>query len=162
MRNVLFLVLITAVISACGASRYSTPSTVGLVPLENYFVPLNNGMDTGYTYKVISNRDEFDKIIKTGSSAGNEIRKPDFNGQTVVAVIHNTGPNRRKDIVMDGAAIGGSQMNVYYHVKGTAVSTVTTFNPGLGLATVPKASSVKQVSFYEDSVLVKTLPVAIY
>lgn len=161
MRNVIFPVLIAVVISACSAGRYSTPSAVGLVPLENYFVPLNNGMDTGYTYKVISSRDEFDKIIRAGS-AGGEIRKPDFSGQTIVAVIHNTGPNRRKEIVMDGAAIGGSQMNVYYHVKGTTVSTVTTFNPGLGLATVPKAVSVKQVSFYEDSVLVKTVPVTIY
>ncbi|PZR25362.1 MAG: hypothetical protein DI535_18630 [Citrobacter freundii] len=119
-------------------------------------------MDTGYSYKVISSQSEFDKIVRMGTAVGNEIRKPDFSGQTVVAVIHNTGPNRRKDIVMDGAAIGGSQMNVYYHIKGTLVSTVTTSSPGLGLATVPKASSVKQVSFYEDSVLVKTVPVTIY
>jgi hypothetical protein len=161
MRNLVLIAIMVCVAGACSTGRYSTPSPVGLVPLENYYVPLNNGMDTGYTYKVISSQAELDKTIKT-SSTNSELRKPDFSGQTVVAVIHNTGPNRRKNIVMDGAAIGGAQMNVYYHVKGTVVSTVTTFNPGLGLATVPKASSVKQVSFYEDSVLVKTVPVSIY
>lgn len=160
MRSFVFIVLVAVLMGGCNAERKATVSPVGFVPLENYFVPLNNGLDTGYVYKVITDQTEFERTIKTSNAAA--AGKPEFSGQVVVVVIHNTGPNKRTDLVIDGATIGGKQMNVYYHVKGTSSSTSTTYLPGLALGTVPKAQAVKQVSFYQDSVLMKTIPVSIY
>lgn len=162
MRNIVFVLMIAVVIGGCNASRQTTASTIGLVHLDNYFIGLNNTFDTGYNYKVITDQATFEKDFKVSASSGTSVRKPDFSGQTAVAVIHNGPPNQRKEIVMDGASYNGNQMYVYYHIKETLSSTVTTYLPGLGLATVPKVQRVKNFNFYQDSVLVKTVPVNIY
>jgi hypothetical protein len=162
MRKIVFIIMIAVITGGCSSSKQTTASAIGLVPLENYFVGINNSFDTGYNYKVVTDQSAFDKDFKVSASAGASVRKPDFGGQTVVAVIHNGPPNQRKEIVMDGASYNGSQVYVYYHIKETLSSTVTTYLPGLGLATVPKAQSAKKVNFYQDSVLVKTVPVNIY
>lgn len=161
MRKLIVIGIVVFVVAACSVSRQQRPSAIGLVPLENYYVPMNNSRDTGYSYQVFTNQADFDREVLQGISAA-VTRRPDFSGQLVVAVIHRGAPNQRKDMVMDSATMAGKQMNVYYHVKETQTSTVTTFLPGLALATVPKAKSVKDVSFYEDGVLVKTVPVTIY
>ncbi|MBO9659158.1 MAG: hypothetical protein J7527_10075 [Chitinophagaceae bacterium] len=162
MRNLVFVLMIAVVAGGCSASKNTTPSTIGLVRLDNYFIGLNNSLDTGYNYKVITDKATFEKDFKESASSGAAVRKPDFGGQTVVAVIHNGPPNQRKEIVMDGAGYNGSQMYVYYHIRETLSSAVTTYLPGLGLATVPKVQQVKKVNFYQDSVLVKTVPADIY
>ncbi|MET0462522.1 MAG: hypothetical protein ABW007_05195 [Chitinophagaceae bacterium] len=162
MRSV-FTILIAAVITGgCSAGKQSTASPIGLVPLENYYAGVNNSFDTGYNYKVITDQVTFEKDFKMSASSGASVRKPDFSGQTVVAVIHNGPPNQRKEIVLDGAAYNGNQLYVYYHIKETLTSPVTTYLPGLGLATVPKVQRVNKVNFYQDSVLVRTVPVSIY
>ncbi|MCG2617723.1 hypothetical protein LZZ85_25705 [Terrimonas sp. NA20] len=162
MRSVFIVLIAAVIIGGCSAGKQSTASPIGLVPLEHYYAGINNSFDTGYNYRVITDQSSFEKDLKVSASSGASVRKPEFSGQTVVAVIHNGPPNQRKEIVLDGAAYNGSQMYVYYHIKETLRSPVTTYLPGLGLATVPKVQSVKKVNFYEDSVLVKSVPVSIY
>jgi hypothetical protein len=162
MRNVLTVMIAAAVICGCSTAKQSTASAIGLVTLDNYYININNSFDTGYNYRVITDQATFEKNFKVSASPGAAVGKPDFNGQTAVAVIHNGPPNQRKEIVVDGASYKGSQVNVYYHIKETLTSPVTTYLPGLGLATIPKVQSAQKVNFYQDSVLVKTVPVNIY
>ena len=159
MRNLLLVWCIAAILPSCAGSKQNKASAIGLMPLNNYFVKNTVPLPEEYNYKVIAGQAEFDALFGAAATMSNTIRQPDFSVQTVVAVMGKTSA-QQQEIILDGATMTGKDMQVYYRVKkGASQSSAVT---ALALATVPKAISVKQVSFFQDSLLVKTVPVNIY
>lgn len=159
MRNLLLLLCSTAVLFSCAGSKQNKASVIGLVPLSNYFVKNTVPLPDEYNYRVAASQAEFDAMFGAAATMNNSIRQPDFSGQTVVAVIGKTSA-QQQEIRIDGATLAGKDLHVYYTVKKGGMQSFTT--TAAGLATVPKAVSVKKVNFYQDSMLVKTIPVSIY
>ena len=134
-----YIVIFTVVIffSACGTLRETTPSQIGLLPLDSYNLAATT-LSADTTYRVIRSEEEF-RATATPSDAA--ARQPAFSGQMVVAILFKnavTSPLR-----FDRAELTGSTMNVY-------ASTCTGQNCGSSqavLATTPRVGSVKRVQF---------------
>lgn len=157
--NRLFVSLVAIIVFvSCNSSKKSTPSRIGTVSLYNYYVKNNVALPDEYNHRVFVDASSFDAFAGTAATMTNQVQRPDFNGQVVVAVAAK--PARTwQDLRITGATIGGREMNVYYTAsKGETKSFNTT---AVALATVPKAKNVNTVNFYRDSVLTGKVPVKI-
>lgn len=159
MRNCLFALFSSVLLSACSGNRHTSASPIGLTPLGNYFVKNTVALPDEYNYKVSVNQADFDQTFGVASTMNNTIIKPDFSGQIAVAVIGKPS-SQQQEISFDKATLGGKDLYVYYKTKKGNTQSYT--STPLALATVPKAIDVKRVNFYQDSTLVKTVPVSFY
>jgi hypothetical protein len=159
MRNLLLLFCSAVFLASCAGSKQNKASAIGLVSLNNYFVKNTVPLPDEYNYKVATSQAAFDETFGMAATMNNSIQKPDFSGQTVVAVIGKAS-TLQQEIRLDGASVAGKDLHVYYSIKkGSEQSFSAT---ALALVAIPKAIDVKKVNFYQDSVLVKTVPVTIY
>ena len=159
MRRYLFILCSTVLLAACSGNRYTSASRIGLVPLNNYFVKNTVALPDEYNYKVSVNQADFDQTFGVAATMNNTITKPDFSGQVVVAVIGKPS-SQQQEIGFESAALGNGDLNLYYKVKKGSEQSYT--STALALAAVPRSNSVKKANFYQDSVLVKTIPVSFY
>lgn len=127
---------------SCSATRNQTPSVIGLVPLQGYSTVGNKSVqDT--TYMAIQNEIDFANAFSPMTAS---VKKPDFNGQIVVALLLKSPASMR----FQGADFIGSQINIRIQsCKAPALPDCNTSS--LFLATIPKVGSSKRVQFIIDS-----------
>lgn len=159
MRSYLLILCSTVLLAACSGNRHASASRIGMVPLNNYFVKNTVALPDEYNYKVSVSQADFDQAFGVAATMNNAITKPDFSGQVVVAVMGKPS-SLQQEIGFESASIGNEDLNVYYKVKKGSAQSYT--SAALALAAVPKSNSVKKANFYQDSVLVKTIPVSFY
>ena len=158
MNRLFVSLLATTLLVSCNSSKKATASRVGTVPLYNYYVKNDVALPDEYNHRVLVDASSFDAFAGTAATMTNQVQRPDFNGQVVVAVAAR--PSRTwQDLRITGATIGGREMNVYYTASKGETKTFNT--TAVALATVPKAKSVNTVNFYRDSVLTGTATVKI-
>jgi hypothetical protein len=128
--------------SACSTVTTTGIKRVGLVPLHSYTLKQPPASDT--VFKVINSKDVFDANYALTATATNAI-VPDFNGQTVVAIILPA----LSAVQFDHAEIDGNTMNVYAISCAPGNQNCVT---NLALATTPKSGNVKTVQFIINGV----------
>lgn len=155
MKN--FTVLIVALVTlSCNSAKNITASSIGLVPLDNYFVKNNVTLTDDTTYQAITNNATFENNFGVAKTMDNKIITPDFNGQTVVAVILKP-TNKNVSVKLLKATLDGKDLNVYYSITNNGADLTYTQTPA-AVATVPKALDAKNVNFFSQDVKVKTIP----
>lgn len=151
-------ICILVLLAGCGNSKYVTPSEVGLVPLQGYFVKNNVLLQEEFNYLVITNKGDFDNIFGIAATGNSKIIKPDFSGQVVLAIAGKSSETK-KTIWIERAVIGDKEMNVYFSTASGGVQTFS--STSLSLAAVPRSRSVRKVNFYKGEALVKKVQVLI-
>jgi hypothetical protein len=152
MKQIFLLALAATIVTACGTTKKTEASQVGLVQLHDYYVKSTTKVPEESQYMVFTSRDRFDDVFQANKRA----KRPDFGGQQVVAV---TGKPTKKIVIykFSRAEIAGSEMNVYYSVEEKGEHGYSAIPAGI--ATVPKSESVKRVNFFEDNNKMKTVSV---
>ena len=79
----LFYFLIIIITASCGSIKTATPTIIGIMPLTSYTVQ-DQSPSADTTYRVIRSEDVFNSSF---SASAADVRKPDFGGQTVVAIL---------------------------------------------------------------------------
>ena len=149
--------LMIVVLFACHAGKKINPGTVGLVPLNNYFVKNTVPLPEPVNYMFFTRQVDFDNHFGAAKTANNTIVTPDFSGQMVVAVALSPTANKTT-LQFDKAEIGGPELNVYY--SQTEQGGEQTFRQApCAVATVPKSLSVKRLNFYNQGNKVKSFDV---
>lgn len=141
MKKYIFLqltvALFAAVIFSCGTVRNTTPSRIGILPLESY--QLTSGSLPGdTTYKVIRNEEEFRSGFSSGNAAA---RRPSFDGQMVVAILFKNPVSQ--PLQFQGAEVTGGTLTLYA-VNCTGINCQPS---QVVLATTPRVGNVTQARF---------------
>ncbi|MBN9298724.1 MAG: hypothetical protein J0I41_17080 [Filimonas sp.] len=122
------------------------PSSVGVVPLDNYFIKNTSQLIEDVNYIAIRSPDVFYNTFGVAKTMTNEVRTPNFSGQFVVAVAMKP-TNKDVTIRFSKAELSGRQMNVYYTVTENP-SLLSYKQTPLAVATIPKGESTKEIVFY--------------
>jgi hypothetical protein len=135
IKKFLQILLFIPLLHSCTTAQ-KLPAAIGVVALTNFVANEN-------------------LPLKSASSA---VRIPDFNGQSVVAIV--TKPTTKVlSLAIDKAEITGTDLHVYYSITDTtAWSTYEQVN--FAAATIPKSLAVKNIHFYLKDVKEKTLSIA--
>ena len=143
MRKLSFCLLVVFSLQmACTVSRNSTPSSIGIVPLQGFSARGQISLqDT--VLKVYRNDAEFESAFNASPAT---TKKPDFYGQMAVAVM--TTVSSTMEFVK--AETAGNKVNIY--LESCTPSTQTSCQSGnLFLAAIPKVGSAKTVVLYIDN-----------
>ena len=141
---------------SCNNTKNITASSIGLVPLDNYFVKNNVTLTDDTTYEAITSNVTFENNFGVAKTMDNKIITPDFNGQTVVAVILKP-TNKNVSVKLLKATLAGKDLNIYYSISNNGADLTYTQTP-TAIATVPRALDAKNVNFFSQDVKVKTIP----
>ena len=155
MKNLAFLIVIIVMLS-CNNTKNIAASSIGLVPLDNYFVKNNVTLTDDTTYEAITSNVTFENNFGVAKTMDNKIITPDFNGQTVVAVILKP-TNKNVSVKLLKATLAGKDLNIYYSISNNGADLTYTQTP-TAIATVPRALDAKNVNFFSQDVKVKTIP----
>jgi len=141
--NWIVILLFASVLISCSTAQ-KTPSRIGLVPLEFYVSRQAPPADTSYT--VYRSEALFNAAFQPGTAS----RRPDFNGQTAVAIVLPATPSAMA-LRFDRAEIVGNTMHVYAQscTAGSDAGCIAT--PGI-LATTPRSGNVKSVNFWVNGI----------
>lgn len=143
MKNQLFVSLSTAlfIFLSCGTVHTTTPSRIGLLPLNDYQLT-SAPLQSDTSYQVIRSDEAFRGRFSSTAAA----RVPDFNGQMVVAIVFKNPVTT--PLQFEKAEVTGSTINVY-------AVTCTKANCSQGqalLATIPKVGNAATVQFVINGV----------
>ncbi|HEX8278908.1 MAG TPA: hypothetical protein VF540_09445 [Segetibacter sp.] len=155
MKHYIALIFFTALQMSCYTGRNMRPSAIGVLPLHNYMLKQNVTFTNTINYKFFNNAEDFHNTFTiTKTSPGTAI-VPDFNAQSVVAVILPSS-ERVITVAIDKAEIAGRDLNVYYRVTDTT-SWKTYPHAAKAVAILPKSLDVEKVNFFSNNNLTKTL-----
>lgn len=126
-------------------------NSVGIIAYSQYALRTSSTSATDTSFSVITNQNAFDAMFISSGDTQNS--KPNFSGQTAVAI--SVPPNA--GVKIDKAAIAGSVMNIY--ASTCKMEDNTCPKNGLALVTTPKSTSVKQVQFFINGLNKKTIEV---
>lgn len=143
-RNFRFSLLIAvfAVVQfACSTTRQTIPSPIGLLPLDGYEYSAST-LATDTVYRIIRNEADFDAAFRAASAS---VRRPAFQGQTVVAFLLKTAPSM--PLQFSRAEKQGKVVNVY-------AQTCSGCSGGRAvLATIPNVGDARSVRFFVNGEL---------
>ncbi|MCW3108738.1 MAG: hypothetical protein JWQ09_3244 [Segetibacter sp.] len=155
MKLLIAVSLFITFIFACSAAKRATPSAIGVVTLHNYLLNPDVSFNDDIHYTFIGDANEFHKMFyMTKVSPGTAI-VPDFESQSVVAIILKL-TEKVMSVDINKAAITGNELKIYYTITDTT-SWKTYSQTPMVIATVPKNTSVKRVSFYSHDIKEKTI-----
>jgi hypothetical protein len=123
---------------SCTAQRNSTPSAIGLVPLQDYRYAMNS-LPTDTVYSIYKSEETFNSQFAASSAA---VRRPGFDGQWVVAIVLPT--ETATPLRFERAEVVGKTVNVYAQ---TCTDAACRNSPAI-LATIPKVGSALAVRFF--------------
>jgi hypothetical protein len=134
------------------------PAAIGVVALTNFVANENLPLPSEKNFFIFTDNKAFLNAFHMTKSASSAVRIPDFNGQSVVAIV--TKPTTKVlSLAIDKAEITGTDLHVYYSITDTtAWSTYEQVN--FAAATIPKSLAVKTIHFYLKDVKEKTLSIA--
>ena len=137
-------------ISACSSSNPARAYEIGLLNLPGY-APVSRPGPPASEHMVITTESAFTPRFTAAASDTSSLRKPEFSGQMVVAVVYRQ--DTVTQVLLDRATISGNTLNIYYHL---ATSSYATSAGAVTLATVPKSGNVKQARFFRNEKEVAT------
>lgn len=139
-------------LAACSVTNKAAQkeSAVGTITYSQYTLRTTPA-STDTAYHVVTNQPAFDALFV--SAEGSVDRRPEFSAQTVVAVSLPATAEAR----VEKAAIIGRAMNVY--LGNCSAEKTDCSRNGLLLATTPKSSNVKEVRFYVNGSLRRSMNV---
>lgn len=143
-----FVLAITIVFIDCATSnRTNNELAIGMVTY-NGFENITPPSPSDTSYKVINGDADFDRLFRP---VNGKPERPDFNGQTAVAVQAPAGSL----IIIDRIAIQGHFLNVY--AVTCIADQVHCATNGLAIATAPRSENVKHVRFFFNGVQKKVV-----
>lgn len=146
MKNILTPVslcgFILLTLAGCTSVKETTPSRIGLVSLHHYNLKTGSNV-TDTVYRVIQNEDAFNSVLE---GATPEVKRPDFNGQMVVAILLKPS-TEQTPLLFEKAETVRSTMNVYAQTCSPGMQEGCTSANAI-VATTPKVGSVKRVEFF--------------
>lgn len=135
-----FLALaISCLLFACSASRNQAPAAIGIVPLYNYAM-MNGTPAKDTTYRVIESEKIFASVFSATSA---DVKKPSFNGQTVVAVV----TQGLASLQFEKATFIDRTVHVYLQGCTPAPQSGCSTNRFF-LAAIPKVGNARSVQFF--------------
>jgi len=156
MKKITSLFFLFILAYACSSSK-KTASQIGIVTLKNYKINDNLNFSDEVNFKIFTNRENFLSTFHMTKSTPATVVIPDFNGQSVVAVILKP-TTKVQSVTIDKAEILNANLNIYYSIVDTTAWSTFQHTEAVA-ATVPKSLDVKQVNFYNLNLKEKTLPV---
>ena len=152
MKPLAILLLYSAVIvvTSCSSTRTSAPSAIGIMPLTQFTLKSFDQV-TDTTWMAFTNQVQFDAVF---NSTAPDAKRPDFNAQTVVAMILKSAPST--PMTFEKMEIAGNSLNVYAATCLTPTQTNCTQNQVIMAATA-KSGNVKRVQFFMNGVAKRTI-----
>jgi hypothetical protein len=149
MKSIKYLAAICSLFFiACSTGRNSSPSRIGIVPLSQYSLAAGQTV-TDTTYKVFTNEADFNATIV---SSGMDIRRPDFNGQTAIAILLPFSSAMQ----FDSAEVVNRSIYVYAW-SCTPASSPNCTTGSLFVASVPKVGSATKIQFFINGISRRTI-----
>ena len=139
-RSILLLsrVFLFVLLFSCSASRKAVPSQIGLLPLDGYSYNYSGTESvTDTVFRVIQDEAGFNASFQTNYST---VRRPAFNGQTVVAIVMKSMP--ATPLHFSRAEVVGKAINVY------AQPCTTCNRSNVVAATIPNVGNAQTVRFF--------------
>ena len=148
MKYIFPALAVTLLLLSCGTAQ-KMPNRIGLIPLENYVSRQAPPADT--TYAIYRTEVAFDLAFAPGTAS----RRPDFSGQTTVAIVLPAVPAGNA-LRYDRAEIEGATMHVYAQSCTLGTDAGCLASPNL-LATTPRSGNVKRVTFWVNGISRRTV-----
>lgn len=130
---------------ACSSTRQTVASPIGLLPLDAYEYS-GSILAADTVYRIIRNDADFDATFKAVSAS---VRRPAFNGQTVVSILLKTAPS--VPLQFSRAENQGKVVNVY------AQTCSGCSNSRAVLATIPNVGDARSIRFFVNGELKTSL-----
>lgn len=137
-----------------GFSSFAQTHQVTLTALDNYFFKRSAQPVTSVLVKVINHDKYFNDNFGIAKTATNQVIKPDFSKQRVLAVIM-PATSSKTTVSISKAEKTGSTLNLYFTVQSGEKMSYT-IQP-VALSVIDRDKSVKRVRFYNGSILFKTV-----
>jgi len=152
MKRLLYPLLLGTIIvvTACSSTRTPTPTAIGIMPLTQYTLKSFDQV-TDTTWMAFTNQTEFDAVF---NATGPGAKRPDFNAQTVVALILKNAP--ASPLTFEKLEVAGNTLNVYAATCLTPTQTNCIQNQVIMAATA-KSGNVKRVQFFMNGVNKRTI-----
>ncbi len=153
----IFVLFLTITSLSCNINKQASVggSQIGLRNLNSYYLKNSVALNSSYNGIVVADAENFNDLFYSENRDNQKIITPDFTGQVVVALALNAAENNR--ITFTKAETKDNRINVYGKVKTERDETETT---PIAVATLPKCLDAKEVNFYIDGNLVKTVAVS--
>jgi hypothetical protein len=137
-RSLLFLSFFPLVLLlySCSTSRQAIPSQIGLLPLDGYRYTYS-GSEADTLFRVIREETIFNASFQPNNAT---VRRPAFNGQTVVVLVTKSIPTA--PLHFSRAEVVGKEINVY------AQPCTTCDRSAVVAATIPNVSSAHNVRLF--------------
>jgi hypothetical protein len=127
------------------------------IPLPDYSVKKNIKMPDTINYFVLSNQAQFDSLFAPQKTADNKMEVPDFTRNVVVAVMYAATPVKT-DIRLLKSTLNEGSLELRFSVdRGENLSFTST---PLYLISIPRVSGEKEVKFFVNDKLIKTIPLS--
>ncbi len=158
MKFTVFIILSLGIM-ACQIPKNTITSPIGVVSLNNYKLIDAVKLTEEISYKYFTKAEDFQRFFSMTKSTRETAIVPDFNTQSVVAIVMQ--PTMKIiTLQIEKAAIGGDELSIYF----SRIDTTTTFTaayaqPVTTLAIVPKNEGIKTVSFYNSNLKVYALKI---
>jgi hypothetical protein len=129
--------------TACTSSRMKNLSSIGIVPLLQYSAR-NLSLKSDTTYQVIQDTLTF----RASFTAAARARKPNFDGQVVVAILTKQLPSQAFRFTR--AEVAGKTINVYAQNCQRDTDSTCEKN-SIVLAAIPKVGNARSVHFFVNN-----------
>jgi hypothetical protein len=156
MKKIVYLSLAVFFLSSCCTTMNSSKTVnKDKARLGGYFAKSAANQPDLVNYYAIKKQRDFDKSFGVAETMENKAKKPDFSDQMVVAVVGKP-TNREYNIEIVKTEVDGENLNVHYDINYTWKDLSYTITP-TALMTVSKDLGVKNVNFYSQNTLRKTV-----
>lgn len=137
-------------IFACKTQKPLNQSSIGVVTIYNYKLIDTVKLTEEITYKYFTKAKDFQRYFSKTKATRETAIVPDFNSQSVVAIVMR--PTLKIiNMQVNNAAINGGELSIYYsRIDTTTTWTAAFYQPVTSLAMLPKSEGVKTVSFYNS------------
>lgn len=135
---------------ACDSIKNTTASSIEFKPLTNYQLNDNIHINEPTTYKYITKDEDFHSLFHMTKASMNTAIVPDFTTQSVVAIMLQPS-TKVIELEITKAIVEGEELQINYTLTDTT-SWATYEQSVTAVATIPKNTSIKTVSFYTKGV----------
>ncbi len=128
--------------------------TVQIKLLNGYFFKNTHNVDANPTFFIFKGEEVFNDYLGMARTMNNQIDKPDFDNNTVLAIVCEPAQVKTEISVIKAEKADENNINIYYEVK-TGESLSYSMQPLL-VFSFAKEENLKTVNFISDGKTVKT------
>ena len=145
-----FSLLFFIALLACDSVKNTTASTIEFKTLTNYQKNDNIHLSEPITYKYITKDEIFHNHFHMTKASINTAIVPDFTTQSVIAIMLQPS-TKVIELEITKAIVEGEELQINYTLTDTT-SWATYEQSVSAVATIPKNTSIKTISFYNKGV----------